>query len=402
MATIEELERKIQRLERQLLQETEKTNLMIRKSGKALEVALHAYRIDHAGYVWVWNKETNQYNKTDVCVKVIIPKVGPKEITNSKIADKAVNNRTLDDKSVDARVLDDNSVLARHIHDKAVTPTKVSDNFVDQVVMPSVNVLRQRHEADIKSLMAKDRDLQNQIASQQIHGLAVSNVFGMEEADKLIGISKYTLTEAFNKIWQMFEDITGEAYRGISMVVTPSYYIGEGGCTVHIEASTMNTLGIFEEIEFYWNDDAEPFVFSKEPVSHFEFDTEISESTYIKCRAKIMGLWYEAQKLITNYSSFFLGSGDTYTDMLDSQGHFKPEYAIPVKRAAHDVEVGDDKHIIIAIGENLRDWFIRADLNGMEIAFNESAPIDIDGYNYIILTSVDTYQEGVMNIDING
>lgn len=306
------------------------------------------------------------------------------------IIKKAIRNEHIADKAVDTRTLADNTVTTLKIKDKAVTPEKLSDRVVPEVIEPLLKPLRE-----------KDKDLQNQIASQQIHGLAVSNVFGMEEVDKLFGVSKYTLTEALNLIWSKLEEVTGEVYRGISIAVTPSYYIGEDGCTVHIEAHTMNTLGAFEEIEFYWNDDAEPFVSSREPVGHFEFDTEISETTHIKCRAKIMGIWYEVTKPITNYSSFFLGAGSNYTDLM-IDGHFNIEYAIPVKRAAHDVAVADGSHIIIAIGENLRDWFIRADMNGMEIAFNESEPVEVDGKNYIILTSEDTYQEGTINIDING
>ena len=69
------------------------------------------------------------------------------------------------------------------------------------------------------------------------------------------------------------------------MVVTPSYYVGEDGCTVHISASSIEASGIFEEIWFYWNDNTEPFAGSPEPVNHFEFDTEISETTYVKCKA---------------------------------------------------------------------------------------------------------------------
>lgn len=238
-------------------------------------------------------------------------------------------------------------------------------------------------------------DLQNQIDSFNEHGLSVSNMFGDNEH---IGISQKALTDAVNRIWSKIADITGEVTQGISMSVSPTYYIGESGCTVHITASTIDLFGIFEELEFYWNAETEPFAKITEPTDTFEFDTEISETTLIKCRAKILGIWYTEQKLITHYDSFWLGAGSTYQSVMTNQN------LIPVghhMRGAYDITASEGNHIFIILGESLAEGFIRADMNGMEIAFTQST-VTIDGNTYKVFTSEDTYQAGTYNIDING
>ena len=244
----------------------------------------------------------------------------------------------------------------------------------------------------IKALFA---DLQNQIDSLTIHGMAVSNSFG---DNPHIGISQKTLTEAFNRVWNKLEDITGEVLRGISMVVTPSYYVGEDGCSVHITASSIEATSIFEEIWFYWNDSTEPFAGSEIPISHFEFDTEITETTYIKCKAKIMGIWYEDYKLITHYPSIWIGAGNNYQDVMNDAHIAQLKQHM---RGEVDVTASNGNRIYIIMAESLAQGFIRADMNGIEIAFTEST-VTIDGKNYKVFASEDTYQAGTYNIDING
>ena len=337
--------------------------------------------------------------------------INDKAVTGNKIADRAINwfhiiakairNDNLANKSVDARVLDDNSVLDRHIHDKAVSPAKVSDDFIEVLIQPIINKLSNKHDKDVKRLDRKDTDLQNQIDSLQIHGLAVSNMFGN---DPHIGISQKTLTLALNKIWSILEDITGEVYQGFTMQVTPEYYIGEDGCTLTISASSENAIGIFEKIAFFWNGEEEPF-YSAENISGIDAmevelpeDKLINDKVIIRCEAQILGMPYSDQKAVTHYSSFFLGGGTTYEDVMDV------EHVIPLThhmRGAHDIEVADGEHIIIVLGESLASGFIRADINGVEITFNESDVV-VDEKLYKVFTSENTYQEGTYNIDING
>ena len=254
-------------------------------------------------------------------------------------------------------------------------------------------------------LMAKFDDLQNQINSIIEGGVAVSNEFG---DNPHISISQKTLTEAFNMVWAEFERITGESLRGISMTVSPTYIIGND-CTVHISANTLNTAGKFEHIQFFWNSEEEPFLAFDDVWGIDDVQVElpieklINEKIIIRCEAQILGIVYTDQKELTRYNDLFLGAGETYEDLMIN-GHFNPEYAVPAAhhmRGAYDVEVSQGDRIILALGAELEPEFIRADINGLEITFDKTAVI-IEGKTYIVRTSVDTYDAGTINVDING
>ena len=265
--------------------------------------------------------------------------------------------------------LKEGAIKTEHIADKAVTTEKVSPEFIRYI----------------------EEDIQNQIDAIQIGGWAVSNEFG---DDPHIGISQKALTAAFNRLWSKIEDITGEAYQGISMVITPEYFISENGCTVHITANTVETNGIFEHIAFYGNG---ALIAEADNVDYFEYDTEITETTVVRCVAKIMGIDYEQQKIVTHYNSFWLGAGTTYADIMDVS------HVIPITngmKGNYDITVGQGEHIIIVVGDSLRSGFARADMEGVEIPFAEST-VTVDGNVYKVFTSVNTYNAGTYNIDIN-
>ena len=237
----------------------------------------------------------------------------------------------------------------------------------------------------------------------ELGGVALLNEFGNSI---YFGVSQKTLTEAFYRVWSKFEEITGEVLQGISMTVTPSYFISEYGCDVHISANTVDANGIFEEIRFYINgiqvfpehgheDDGKN-------VSSVSFDTSVDDTSVVTCVAKIMGIEYMREKTITHYNSFWLGAGSTYTSIMDVN------HVIPIKngmRGAYDVTVLSGQHIIIVVGESLREGFYRADINGVEIPFNETS-VTVNGNRYRVFTSVDTFEagpdNGKYNIDING
>ena len=200
-------------------------------------------------------------------------------------------------------------------------------------------------------------------------------------------------------MWSKFEEITGEVLQGISMTVTPSYFISEDGCDVHISANTVDANGIFEHIAFYINGE---LLDEADNVSTFECDTTVDDTSVVKCIAKIMGIEYTREKTITHYNSFWLGAGSTYTSIMDVN------HVIPIKngmRGAYDVTVLSGQHIIIVVGESLREGFYRADINGVEIPFNETS-VTVNGNKYRVFTSVDTFEagpdNGKYNIDING
>ena len=223
-------------------------------------------------------------------------------------------------------------------------------------------------------------------------GTGLASIFGNSED---IGVTQKTLTDGFNKIWAKIEDITGESLLGFQMAVTPEYYIGEEGSNIHVTATTVDTVGVFEYIKFYINGQ---LIKEGENVDYMEFDTEITETSVVTCVAKILGVEYQKQAIITHYSSFWLGAGSTYSDVMKNS-NLRP--ITNGMRGAYNIDLASGQKIIIVLGKSLREGFIRADINGVEIAFVETT-VTVNGNTYKVLTSENTYQAGTYNIDING
>ncbi len=395
--TTEQLIQRIEDLERQVREAVEKTDQLQRKSVKILDTALHAYKTDEYGFLWTYDAETKTYHKTRMRVmtpEIAAEAVGPKQLAEGavtgdklengavvpgKIADDAVQERNIKDGSVSTNKLADFAVATAKILNKAVT----SDKLSDEAVLYFKNAFQEIID-----------DLKNEIDSYDEHGIALSNNFG---DDPHIGISQKTLTAAVNMLWQKIQEITGEQLLGFELNVTPEYYIGEDGATVEIAANNVGVNGIFEHIEFQINGSV---VAQADNVETLSYEGTITETSIVKVVAKILGVTYEQQKTITHYNSFWLGCGTDYTDVMDGN----TAHVIPISngmRGQYNVSAEAGDHIIIIVGESLAAGFIRADINGVEIPFT-SETITVDGVQYRVFTSENTYQAGTYNIDING
>lgn len=304
---------------------------------------------------------------------VVTSKIADLAVTTGKLANNAVTNPKLANEAVQSRNIKNENVLGSHIAPK---------NILLSHLAPEV-------------LATLKEDLQNQIDALDEHGVAVSNEFG---TDKHIGISQKTLTDAINKIWQKIEDMTGEILQGINMVVTPTFFVSEDGCNVHISANTVETNGIFEKIQFFVDGESIYEDTFKEYVS-FDHHLDIkNEYDYvIMCKAKIMGIEYTRPQIVTRYNEFYIGAGSTYADVMDS-AHARQLNG--TMRHNYDVTFDEGDKLIIVMGASLRPGFIRADLNGVEIALAEET-VTIDGKDYVVFTS-EAWSEGEYNIDING
>ena len=307
---------------------------------------------------------------------VTTDKIADGAITSEKIGDGEVNTQDLADGAVTSEKIKDGEVKTADIADGSITPEKLSDRIVPEVIKPLLEPLKD-----------KDNDLQNQIDSLQISGLALSNKFG---DDPHIGISQKTLTAAINDIWYKLEEITGETLVGINLTVTPEYYIGEEGCDVNIAAETVTENGIIEYIKVFVNDE---LVAEGEDEHEFEFDVHISDTSEIKCLAQVLGVPYERKVTVTHYSPFWVGAGSTYSSVMTMAN-------IRNIGGNYNITFTAGQNLIIVIENILRDRFVRADMNGVEIQFTETAQT-ISGKTYKVLTSENTYQAGTYNIDIN-
>ena len=293
-------------------------------------------------------------------------------------------------------------VTEEKIDDNAVSLRKIAQDVIDYITNAITGAItaykkvvdaafEHLHEA-MNDVNKRMNDLQQQINSQQEHGVAVSDEFGDNDH---ISVSQKALTQAFNRLWSVLDDFTGEVHQGINMLVSPDYFIGEDACDIHITASTVGLNGPFEHIELLVNGIK---IAEADDVDYYEFDTQITESSVIMCKAKIMGITYEQQKVVTHHNSFWLGAGTNYAQVMDV------EHVIPITngmRGAYNVSCNTGDHLFVIVADTLRAGFIRADMNGAEIAFTEST-VTIDGKQYNVLTSENTFQAATYNIDING
>jgi hypothetical protein len=239
--------------------------------------------------------------------------------------------------------------------------------------------------------LEKINDLQNQIDSLETSGIAISNLFGDDEH---IGISQKTLTDAFNKIWSKIDEMTGEHNTGISLVISPEYFVGESGADVHVTASSQGTGGKFDAIALYLNGE---LIISQENVETLEYDFHIDETSTLKCVAKILGVPYTEERNITHYHAFWLGGGSTASDVMIQADLIPITHGM---KGSYNVSLSQGDHIIIVVDSTLREGLRRADMSGFEIPFSETTQT-IDGIEYKVFTSLNTYNAGTYNIDIN-
>jgi len=311
--------------------------------------------------------------------------IADKAVTGRKLADRIIDWYHIIKKAIRNEHIADKAINTRTIDDKAVTPKKLSDDVVPDVIQPLLDELDERHKTITD-------DLQHQITSMVAgSSVPISNQFG---DNTLVCVSQKALTEAFNKVWGKLEEITGESLKGFNLIVTPEYYIGEDGCTVHVSASSAETAGRFEYIRFHINN---ILVTEAEDVESLEYTTTVNETSEIKCVAKILGIEYTETKMLTHYSSFFLGAATSYTNIMNVN------HIISINdhmRGSYNVPCNDGDRIFVVVGKSLREGFARADMNGVEIPFTESE-VTVDGKQYVVFTSQNTYQRGTYNIDIN-
>lgn len=265
-------------------------------------------------------------------------------------------------------------VTTEKLRDKCVTSEKIAADVFPTLVKPLTD------------------DLQNQIDSIQAHGVAVSNTFG---DDPHISISQKTLTDAVQAIWDKIDEITGEDTSGIEMTVTPDYYIDEGdGCTLTIHADSSNAQGKFDKIRFYADN---VFLSGAEDVISFETTAHVTTSVMIKCVAQILGKTYTKEHYVTRYTNCFLGAGSTFAAIMDA------EHSIPVTdgmRGSYDVTCEQGDYIFIVMPAEMKDVFVRADMNGFEIPMSMTIE-EVDDVSYAVFKSDSTYVAGTYNLDLN-
>ena len=311
--------------------------------------------------------------------------IAPRAVTNEKLHEGCITGDEVEHDAVIPGKIANDAVQTRNIKDRNVTGSKIAQecigpehlhkSFVPGVIRPITN------------------DLQNQIDSLEIAGVALSNKFG---ADTHIGISQATLTDEVNNIYHLLEEALGRTLLGFTWNVTPTYIYGEWPTTIHVAALPTNPENQFEYIKLSVNGETVDEVVTKVP--SYSFDINLQESANIRLDAQVLGMLYFRTTEIRHYDSFWLGGGANYTDVMIEADNINFSEGT---RLAKDVAVADGEHIIIVMGDSWVPAFIRADMNGVEIEFDETT-VTIDGNSYKVLTSKSVFEAGTYNIDING
>ena len=252
-------------------------------------------------------------------------------------------------------------------------------------------------------------DLQNQIdavSSTGGGGVAFSNMFGNNTH---IGVSQKALTDAFNLVWRKLEDITGEPLCGFDMIVTPDYFFGDDGCDVHITATTVGLAGKFDWLKLYINE--EEVINEQVPTDYIEVDTQIEDTSVVRCEAQILGNVYTRQRIIYRYTEFWLFAatdaqlGEELANISEFMTAANRISVDKSMRSAKDLRVATNQHIVMVMAEGMRSSWYRADINGVEIPMTEHDVTIGEGEearNYKVMVSEDTYVSGTYNVDING
>jgi hypothetical protein len=291
----------------------------------------------------------------------------------------------LKDGIVKTRHLEDGAVTTPKIKDKAVTSAKLSRDVQSTIVLPPVNMLDRKYQGITDELYSMVRAL-------QVGGVALSQKLGNRED---IGISQKSLTDMFIRIWNKMGEMTGECYMGFSMVVEPTAIACEGSARIHVTADSSGSISNFDYIKIYANE-----VLKAEGMAVETFDAEfdIDDTSIIKCVAVIAGRTFTKQEKVTKYMPFFIGSGQAYQDIMnedcmkDLDGTLEGSYDMTVR------STGD--HIFIIIPASRKQEFRRADMNGLGLKIE--IPMTASEYEgFVVYKSINTYQEGTYNIDID-
>lgn len=309
------------------------------------------------------------------------------------------------------------------LNNRCVTEEKMADgsvslrtlaqdviDYIKDLINLAINALRKEHDKDIKtlrdehyrdvsllnkritdldcSLRKEMAELRQLVTSYTANGIALSSQFGSHDD---IGMTQRTLTNAINAIWKTIRDMKGEVNDGITVTITPDWFISEDTAQVNISAKAND--GVFEKLQIYINDDP---VFEEpvENVQMIEHVATMSETSRVKTVAQILGMEYTDEQIVTKYYPFFMGSGQDWEDIVNEQyvrnlnnGKLRGGYNINIE---HD---GD--YMFIIIPTSRQSEIVRFDMNGYEIPMEV-----INNQVYTIYKSANAYRKGLFQIDI--
>lgn len=218
-------------------------------------------------------------------------------------------------------------------------------------------------------------------------------------------MSQKAITNAINNLWKYIEEITGDSTHGLSITASREFFIRGTEQAITIRVYATNTIDSFEHVELYAND---VLIGEDYNTNDLEVTINATDTTIIRCKAKIMGNVYTATKTIACLDNFFLLTGQ-FENAIEAMdvAYNSNLYSIPITetlRLNKDISCEEGDHIVVIMPKSLQPLFQRLDMNGIEIPCIEYElnTYSEDGGDYIVYISKNAYSQGTYNIDING
>ncbi len=287
----------------------------------------------------------------------------------------------LGEKVVKTKHIDDGAIETEQIANEAVTPDKLSRSVQNLVVQPAVRQVDQKYQ-NITN------ELYSMVESLQVSGIALSNQFGDRED---IGITQKSLTKAIGRIWEEISNITGIEYMDFTFTVDPQTVYSEEATTILITADATSSISDFDSIKIYADDE---LIAESSDINLFTVTHVVNESVRITAEGVILGKTIIKTADMVKDTPFFLGAGNVYTDVINETCRRVMHETL---EGNYDVTVNNDgEHIYIVVPISKKDEFRRADMNGFEVPVTTTILEE-----YVVYESVNTYNAGTYNIDID-
>jgi len=235
-----------------------------------------------------------------------------------------------------------------------------------------------------KRIEALETQMQSFLATAS-GGEAFSNMYGDSE---VMGVTQKALTETLDGLYKLIFDALGIEVGDVQISITPDGFFSNEAAVVNIAATA--DYGLFDFVRVYFDGEK---VIEETSIATFSEDKTISKTTTIKVEAQVLGKLYTYEKTVTISSDFFIGAGATYEDIYNPQ-HTRPYDGDPT--GSYTIEVEEGQRIIIILPT--------ADVSKIEqIEMNDfNIPMDTTTFGiYTVYTSLNTYQAGTYQIDIN-
>ena len=256
------------------------------------------------------------------------------------------------------------------------------------------------------ALLDKLSELNQKIDSINEGGIALSNKFGNSET---IGISQKALTRVINDIYNRLSTCSPCMQDGFDLIITSDkdYFIED---STDITITVYHTSGLdFDEIEVFIKDGddlEQKLILTKLENGTYQTSVpvRIYNTTRIRAVGTILGMPKEKELYIMKKKAFYIGSGNTYWDVLNS-GNFIKEWG-KINQEVSVSSDGDYLYLIIDSEDdekllkfNKEDGKIHPwiNMNGMLLPMTK---YETTSNNLIIYKSDKTYKTGMYPIEI--